>query len=837
MAGRTSRLRLLGGTELVDEAGVPLDRLLTHTKSFALLAYLAGRPGVFVSRDIIKALLWPDSDDARAANSLRVCLHKVRSELGDGAIGTRGDRAITLNGAVVQSDLAALRAAIAAGVWRDALALYEGPFLRGFFVDGCQEYMSWASRTADEIEEALVEKVLACGEEHFGEGAPEAAAEAAAGVLRIRPYGERALRLRVQALTAAGRRGLALQEGDSFVEQFRRYLEVDPSSETLEVLRRLRSPGEVATAASPRVDTAPPPGSAPATPAPVAPPSAPSPGRASGASEVAVGPVTEPDAPARRGGRRLALVGVALSLAVLAWAFGPGLAGPPAPAPHVPAPALADAVARGVDLFGEGRYGEAVSVFRTVTTADPAYGEAFYRLAQAASWAGWPEIANPSLDRALELLDGMPRRTRLLTQALPDPIAGRSIYLELLAEDPDDREALLEVANIEFHWGATLGVPPSAATARFEGLLALDPGHVEALSHLIHLRSMEGDLPGVRDAVRRLEGAGGPAPLVALGQILADLLDPEAPLPVARAIAASEGLSALVLPSVAAVAVQPDRVDAFLAALADADLSPALRMEAALWSAVAAMARGRPSVARRWLERVGEVNPARRDEFAAYFSVLPFLPVAADARDQAPRPALGRVDDLLIGPTKFDLHERAIYAHRRTFLEYLVELPRPGDDLEFPAFDASPQQTVVDEAMVASFRRYLRARAMFHVTARGGAALEALGPPGLTPDEIYPGLVAYPVAFERILRATLLTDAARWDEAYAWLRTFPDPGGYDRAFLPSVLVLRGKHELRQGDPGGARASFALAVQFLEGAEPPFDGLLREAREGLQTAQR
>jgi DNA-binding SARP family transcriptional activator len=130
-------VRLLGSFEarLHD---VPLRPFRTR-KGEWLLAHLILRYPRPVERAVLAGLLWPDSSEPRALNSLRVALSDLRR-----ALGPEGERlyspsvqTLTVNLAGAWTDVREFDAAIAhrpAPVWEDAVALYRGPLL-----DGCDE--------------------------------------------------------------------------------------------------------------------------------------------------------------------------------------------------------------------------------------------------------------------------------------------------------------------------------------------------------------------------------------------------------------------------------------------------------------------------------------------------------------------------------------------------------------------------------------------------------------------------------------------------------------------------------------------------------------------------
>src|SRR6185295_17554741 len=98
-------LELLGGFQARLEDGRPYP--LPTRKVQALLAFLALPVGHFQSRDKLAALLWGDTPEAQARQSLRQALSSLRraaADAGPPLLLTRGD-AVALNPAAVRADV------------------------------------------------------------------------------------------------------------------------------------------------------------------------------------------------------------------------------------------------------------------------------------------------------------------------------------------------------------------------------------------------------------------------------------------------------------------------------------------------------------------------------------------------------------------------------------------------------------------------------------------------------------------------------------------------------------------------------------------------------------
>ena len=145
-------LRVLGGVDLRDKEGRSQTGLLRRRKPFALFTYLAlADPQIFLQRDALCALFWPDSDQRRARASLRQCLATIRRALPE-VLEHRGDEEVRLVPGMVRSDVQEFREAAQSGETAAARAAYAGPFLNAFHVRGSWEFGEWVDRVRRELE-------------------------------------------------------------------------------------------------------------------------------------------------------------------------------------------------------------------------------------------------------------------------------------------------------------------------------------------------------------------------------------------------------------------------------------------------------------------------------------------------------------------------------------------------------------------------------------------------------------------------------------------------------------------------------------------------------------
>lgn len=122
---------------------------LRPRKPNALLAYLACR-GVPVRRSEVTSLLWPDGHASQANASLRQALRALAAS----PLGTVLERERDTLGVRGVSDLGRFRVACAQGRWDEAFAVYRGPLLQGFELDGADEFGAWLQSERTQMDEA-----------------------------------------------------------------------------------------------------------------------------------------------------------------------------------------------------------------------------------------------------------------------------------------------------------------------------------------------------------------------------------------------------------------------------------------------------------------------------------------------------------------------------------------------------------------------------------------------------------------------------------------------------------------------------------------------------------
>jgi DNA-binding SARP family transcriptional activator/TolB-like protein len=216
---------------------------LSHQKRrLALLALLAASGDRGVSRDQLLGYLWSESNAINARHSLEQLIHALRRALGDSVFA--GTNPIRLDPDVVASDVVDFERALRRGALVDAVALYHGPFLDGFYLDDAPEFERWTTaeraRLAAQYADALGR--LAADAEKAGDHS--AAVRWRRLLVALDPISSRSALALMRALAAAGDRTAALQHARVYEALVRQELDSVPDPSIVSYAATLRGGGD-----------------------------------------------------------------------------------------------------------------------------------------------------------------------------------------------------------------------------------------------------------------------------------------------------------------------------------------------------------------------------------------------------------------------------------------------------------------------------------------------------------------------------------------------------------------------------------------------------------------
>jgi serine/threonine-protein kinase len=233
--------RLLGSVDLKGSEGETLRSILAQPKRVALLAYLAAaKPNGFHRRDKLLGLFWPESDQEHGRGALRKALYLLRQSLGEDVIISRGDEEIGLTEGSVWCDAVAFEAALEGGDPEEALELYRGDLLEGFFLSEVPEFERWLESERERLRQLASDAAWALAERAESAGSAVEACRHALRAAAFAPDDEGTLRRLLELLDRVGDRAAAVKEYEAFARRLRDEYEAEPSPETQALIASIR---------------------------------------------------------------------------------------------------------------------------------------------------------------------------------------------------------------------------------------------------------------------------------------------------------------------------------------------------------------------------------------------------------------------------------------------------------------------------------------------------------------------------------------------------------------------------------------------------------------------
>ncbi|PYP71523.1 MAG: hypothetical protein DMD41_12110 [Gemmatimonadetes bacterium] len=234
--------RLLGTLSLTTADGREVGSLLSQPRRLALLAYLAAAtPRGPHRRDTLLALFWPELDQEHARAALRQSLHVLRSALGADTMVSRGDEEIGLDFERIWCDVAVFARAMDGGELGQALDLYRGNLLEGFFISDAPEFERWLESERARLAGAAARTARALAESCEKRGDLTTAARWARRAIELAPNDEGLLRKLIAILDRNGDRAGALQAYEEFAQRLAAEYEAEPAAETKALLAAVRA--------------------------------------------------------------------------------------------------------------------------------------------------------------------------------------------------------------------------------------------------------------------------------------------------------------------------------------------------------------------------------------------------------------------------------------------------------------------------------------------------------------------------------------------------------------------------------------------------------------------
>lgn len=240
---RSLRVNLFGAFSLtVDGREISSDVWKTR-KINGVFKYILANPDRTVSRDMLAAAFWPDSNPKAAYSSLRVALFELRKILSSFDMGFDSKDALIAEDKkgfyvcrpeYVESDAGAFSALYekiktsnfppeeARALLRQMVDMYNGDFLADDIYD------EWADVSREHYRSIYIEASHKLAEHYYNEGDAELTESLLIKHMKIDPFDETACRMLIRVYVQSGRKNQASSLRRQFEKRFKAEMGVDP---------------------------------------------------------------------------------------------------------------------------------------------------------------------------------------------------------------------------------------------------------------------------------------------------------------------------------------------------------------------------------------------------------------------------------------------------------------------------------------------------------------------------------------------------------------------------------------------------------------------------------
>ena len=227
-----------GGLSVRQEDAVQSMRFETRTME-ALLVYLAchSRP---LGREPLAELLWPERSHQQALTNLRVAIHRLRQQLAPYLRVTRQSIALAPH-AVIELDSMEFEGHLGAGRFVEAVSLYSGDFLDGFYIDGSPVFEQWMLLERERLRNLAISAYQQLVIQLSANGQIHSAIRHAERLLQLDPLHEPTHRQLMRLLASSGQRTAALAQYAICRQLLDRELNVPPDEVTTTLYEQIRS--------------------------------------------------------------------------------------------------------------------------------------------------------------------------------------------------------------------------------------------------------------------------------------------------------------------------------------------------------------------------------------------------------------------------------------------------------------------------------------------------------------------------------------------------------------------------------------------------------------------
>ena len=504
----------------------------------------------------------------------------------------------------------------------------------------------------------------------------------------------------------------------------------------------------------------------------------------------------------------------------------------------------------GQSAFQSGDFQASVDAYERAVELDPEFALAWYRLSIAYEWQGTTQdLHHYAAEQAHRHSERLTDRERRLLAALRVWRQGRNrearqMYSEIVQVYPDEIDAWYELGEVLFHRNALYGEAFTAAREPFEHVLSFEADHFASMVHVARIDAFEGRLEAMSERIDRFLEHGDRSSSRSL-ELRSLKAFTEADAATQRALL--EEMKVADGPQLATVFVELSLYARnFEAAERVAEMMtepwrPArVRAYGGIALAHLQLMRGRWRAAKEQLAVVAGLDPWSALEYRALLSSLSFVPVPR-AELRALRAELEALDPATVPtvdePLVFvDVHHE-LHPLLRTYL--LGQLSARLGDLEaarrFAAEIEGQPHPAAQRGLAADLRRSVEAQ-VARAENRPAEAVSLLDETlSETKNPLESPVVAE--AYERYLKAQLLYESGRYEEALGLYRHIAESSVFEFVYLPVSELWIGEIHNRLGATAEARSSYTRFIELWRGCDAELQPMVELARRRLEELER
>ena len=483
----------------------------------------------------------------------------------------------------------------------------------------------------------------------------------------------------------------------------------------------------------------------------------------------------------------------------------------------------------------------ALDHYQRAIEEDPDFALAHYGTARSAAWIGDPS-GSEALQRALELSEVLPDRDRKMIEAMHlfvienNPDEAEDQYREVLQSHPDDVEAWTWLGDVQFHYNGGRGLPVTKARESLERADELDPTHQEPLMHLVQLALVEQDDVRLDSLTADLERRSLDSDQEVLYRVIRSYVLSDGPD--AELKQQLQNVPPILLLYTTWILLSGHHVHEAKEVIRTKTLPDrprATRVSGHTWIAEMHAARGELEAANEELLVIAELDSAAYLTTRTHIATLPFLQEQMTDEERS---------DLIDQIQRWDADAvteregfRYIMAAEAKPLarDYLLGLLRAAEGNTAEVRDHSAR---LDEADPLPFARFVGPNTAGAVRAeverwKGSheTALDQLESLELLVHR--PSYRLLESARERFLKAELMAEVGRSEEALSWYKTIDGVGFGDLLYMAPAHYGRAQvlEELDRTEE--AAEAYEQFLELWADADPVFEPKVEQARERLE----